>query len=96
MKRLTATRGMYVVAAGLFAALAATAGLALASSASTAIHACVHRVGGGIYVAKKCAKHDRKISWNKTGPRDDRDPKGQPGRHGQFRPAGPRRHQPRL
>jgi hypothetical protein len=40
---------------------------ALASSRGDAITVCVRHKGGVLYEARKCAKHDRALSWNKQG-----------------------------
>jgi hypothetical protein len=83
MKRLLAARGASGLAAGALILLIAGAGYALANSSSggPTINACVHKKGRGVYVAKRCAKHDTKLSWNKVGPRGTA---GQPG------PIGPK------
>jgi len=65
------------VAALLLAALGA---YALASSGGATITVCVEHEGGALYSAKKCARHDRKLSWNRQGPA---------GPAGQSGPAGP-------
>jgi hypothetical protein len=67
------------------AALAAVAVLlaggayALASSSGGTITVCVSHNGGALYKAKKCAKHDTKLSWNKVG---QQGPGGAPGANG--------------
>jgi hypothetical protein len=40
---------------------------ALASSTGATITVCVKHDGGAFYKAKKCAKHDSRLSWNKQG-----------------------------
>lgn len=53
------------------AAVAAVAGgayAAIAASSSKTITACVHRIGGGLYQAHKCAPHDKRLQWNVRGP----------------------------
>lgn len=79
MRRLLATRGAAAAAIGVLVALAAGGSFALASSSGKTIHACVHRRSGDIYVAKKCAKHDRKLSWNLVGRRGATGPAGAQG-----------------
>jgi hypothetical protein len=65
---------------GVAAVLIAIAGAyALASSSGGTITVCVNRKGGALYRAKKCAKGDRKLSWNKQGPAG---PAGEPGAQG--------------
>jgi hypothetical protein len=55
---------------GAIALTVAAAGGAYAASAPSgnAITACVHHNGGGLYLAKKCHKHDKSVTWNKVGP----------------------------
>jgi hypothetical protein len=86
MRRLLAARGASGLAAGALILLIAGGGYALAngSSGGRTINACVHKKGRGVYVAKKCAKHDAKLSWNKVGPRGTAGPTGQTG------PMGPK------
>ena len=48
-----------VLGAGLIVALAGSYALA---SGSATITACVHKHGGALYVAKKCARHDHKLN----------------------------------
>jgi Collagen triple helix repeat (20 copies) len=43
---------------------------------------CIHRHGGGLYEAHKCAKHDTRLSWNRTGAQ------AAPGATGAQGPAG--------
>jgi len=59
------------MAVALIASVAAASGGAWAASktSSKAITACVRHHGGAIYVAKKCKRHDKRLSWNTTGPR---------------------------
>jgi hypothetical protein len=90
MSRLLASRSTAAVAVGVFALLAAGGGYALASGGKAkTIHACVHKHGGDIYVAKKCAKHDKKISWNKVGPKGATGPQGPQGSQGGPGNTGP-------
>lgn len=64
------TRGrMTVIASAAVAALIAGGGTyALAGQGASTLSACVHRKGGGLYQAKKCAHHDKKLSWSIVGP----------------------------
>jgi hypothetical protein len=41
---------------------------------------CVKHIGGALYTAKKCGKHDQQLSWNKHGPVGATDPQGPAGR----------------
>jgi hypothetical protein len=59
---------------------------ALASSSGGTITVCVSRHSGALYKAKKCAKRDRRLSWDQVGPVG---PKGAPGAAGSQGPAGP-------
>jgi hypothetical protein len=83
MRRLLAARGSSAVALGVLLLLVAGGSFALGSAGSKTIHACVHRRGGGLYIAKKCAKHDKALSWNQVGP------SGPAGVAGPSGPAGP-------
>jgi hypothetical protein len=40
---------------------------ALGASGSGTITVCVRHNGGALYKAGKCAKHDRKLTWDKQG-----------------------------
>jgi hypothetical protein len=63
----------------------AAAGGAYAATQSTPglVSACVHTRGGGLYLAGKCARHDRRVTWSVTGPA------GAPGPTGAQGPPGP-------
>jgi hypothetical protein len=80
-------RGTSVAAIGLCVLLAAGGGYALASGGGTkTITVCVSHKGGTLYKAKKCAKHDKKLSWNKQGIPGIQGIQGQTGNTG---PQGP-------
>ena len=66
--------GLLVVGGGGYA-LAATAG-------SSTITVCVTRSGGTLYKARKCAKHDHKLSWNAQGRQGSQGPQGSQGIQG--------------
>jgi hypothetical protein len=84
MRRLLASRGASVAAAGILVALIASGGYALASGGSSKkITVCVSHKGGTLYKAKRCAKHDKKLTWNKQGIQ------GVPGQPGGTGPQGP-------
>jgi hypothetical protein len=55
---------------------------AAATGSSGAIVACAHQNGGGLYIARKCARHDKGLKWSVTGPQ------GPAGRDGAIGPAG--------
>ena len=70
-------------------ALAGGGAYALASSLSSGqITVCVHHKGGTLYRAKKCARHDKKLSWNKRGPSGPQGPRGPQGPQGIAGPQG--------
>jgi hypothetical protein len=52
-------------AAALFCAIGG--GAYAAASSSKMVTVCVKHSGGELYQAKKCAKHDKKLSWNEKG-----------------------------
>jgi hypothetical protein len=57
------------IVVGLVALLAVGGGAyALASSNNVAITVCVSHKGGTLYRAKRCARQDKQLSWNKQGP----------------------------
>jgi hypothetical protein len=63
---------------------------ALARSTNSTVTVCVHHKSRTLYQAKKCAKHDKKLSWNKrgrTGPRGPQGTQGVPGAQGQAGPS---------
>jgi hypothetical protein len=74
--------------------LAGGAAYALASSSGGTITVCIKHGAGTLYKAKKCAKRDNKLSWNKqgsagatgstgaTGASGPQGPKGDPGPQG--------------
>jgi hypothetical protein len=68
--------------AGLLAAAAAGGAYAATRLSSNVIRACVHRAGGGLYLARTCGPRDRRLTWNLTGPA------GVPGAAGVPGPAG--------
>jgi hypothetical protein len=83
-KAATAVRRLSKSAAALGAAgvlVAAGGAYALASDGAT-ITACVSHKSGTLYKAKRCAKHDKKLSWSKTGPQGPPGPMGQTGAPG--------------
>jgi hypothetical protein len=84
MGRLFNSAGALATAAIL---IAGSAAYALASSRGTAITVCVTHKSGALYKAKKCAKRDRKLTWNRQGPIG---PRGATGPRGVQGPTGPR------
>jgi hypothetical protein len=68
--------------------IAGGGGYALASSSSDTITVCIKHQGGTLYKARKCAKHDTELSWNKLGPRGLQGPLGLQGPQGPQGVAG--------
>jgi hypothetical protein len=67
--------------------VAAGGGAYAASTGPTpTITACVRHRGHGLYVAGRCARHDRQLTWNVEGPSGETGPKGVAGATG---PPGP-------
>jgi hypothetical protein len=82
--RLRITPSMVVALVAVV--LAASGGAYAASShASTTIAACVRHSGGGLYIAKHCAKNDKRVTWAATG---SSGAAGLPGAAGQAGAAG--------
>lgn len=71
-------RALGVLGAALVIAAAAGGAYALANGGGT-ITACVHKKGGALYVAKKCAHKDSKLTWNRVGRTGPQGPKGTTG-----------------
>jgi hypothetical protein len=87
MGRLSKPAGAALATAVLIAGGGA---YALASSTGSTVTACVNHKNRTLYKAKKCAKHDQKLSWNKqgrTGPRGPQGTQGAPGVQGQTGPS---------
>src|SRR5437879_3672399 len=57
---------MVVAVAALGIGLAG--GALAAGNSSPVIRACVHKPGGALYIARRCHKHDGKLSWNNIDP----------------------------
>ena len=83
--RLTRTFGLVV--AVLIVAVTGAAYATVNSSAPT-ISACVHHAGGGIYIARRCAARDRRLTWNTTGPQGPQGPPGPEDSAGSVGPQG--------
>jgi hypothetical protein len=78
MRGSVTSRALSAALVGVVVLLAAGGGYAVASSSSKEITACVHKHGRGLYTGK-CAKHDKRLTWNTTGPAG---PAGPPGAGG--------------
>ena len=90
MRRLFAARGASAVGVGIVVLLVSGGGYAIASGGGGGrINACVHKAGGGLYVAKKCGRHNTKLSWNKVGPTGAAGATGAAGSAGSVGPTGP-------
>jgi hypothetical protein len=77
-------------AVGLCGLLAAGGGYALASGSNGGtITVCVSHHGGALYKAKRCAKHDKKLTWNKQGQQGRQGIQGVQGQTGGTGPQGP-------
>jgi hypothetical protein len=83
--RLTPAMGVALVALVLSAGGGA---YAASTGTQTVILACIHSRGGGLYSARKCARHDKRLTWNATGPQGVPGPKGQQGAQGVPGTAG--------
>ena len=88
MRGPVTSRALSAVLVGVVVLLAAGGGYAVASSSSKKIAACVHKHGGGLYTGK-CAKHDKKLAWNTTGPAGPEGATGAPGPAGATGAPGP-------
>lgn len=74
----------------LAALVLALSGAAIAATSGSpgTITACVHRHGGALYIARKCARHDQRLAWGITGPTGATGPRGVPGSQGVQGPQG--------
>jgi hypothetical protein len=90
MKRLPAGRWTPAALVALVALLFGGGAFALAkTSGGGTISACAKKHGGALCVARKCAKRDKKLTWNKVGPAGARGPAGAAGNQGPTGPTGP-------
>ena len=61
-------RGVFLLSVGVVLGLAASSFASQATTdSSRSIVACAYHKGGGLYVAAKCAPHDRRLALNVTG-----------------------------
>jgi hypothetical protein len=58
------------------------AAIAATTTSSTTIHACVSRKNGAVYIAKKCTKTTKALSFNQRGPTGATGPAGATGAAG--------------
>jgi len=89
LRRVHLTPAMGVALAALFVAASGGAYAATTRSSATIV-ACVHRQGGGLYVAHKCAAHDTLLSWNTAGPQGPAGKDGKDGKDGGAAAVGPK------
>jgi hypothetical protein len=78
-------RGLSKAAVTLGAAALLVAGggaFAVASASGRKITVCVSHSNHTLYKASKCRKHDKKLSWNATGPQGPKGATGSPGASG--------------
>jgi hypothetical protein len=62
------TNGRVAVALSAVALICAAGGGAYAATSSgKKISVCIKHTGGDLYKAKKCAKHDKSLTWNQAG-----------------------------
>ncbi|HEY1519402.1 MAG TPA: hypothetical protein VGL78_00280 [Solirubrobacteraceae bacterium] len=88
MKRFLHVHSAPAITVGVIA-VAAVAGAAYgATTSGGTISVCARRSGGALYKAKKCAKHDKKLTWNQQGPSGPQGPKGSTGATGPQGPGG--------
>ena len=87
-RRVKVSPAMGVALTALVFAFAGGAYAAQSSSSGT-IAACVQHTGGNLYIAKHCAKHDRKLRWGVSGPPGTAGPQGQQGSVGAPGATGP-------
>ena len=78
----TCTKYVGGLVIAVMAAASIGGGYALAADSPGPVHACAHHRGGGLYVAKKCQRHDRQLTWSVTGPAGQQGPQGLQGLQG--------------
>jgi len=75
-------RGAGVAGAAVAALIAGGGTYALAGPGSGTLSACVHTRGGALYEARRCARRDRRLTWNIAGPQGTTGPAGVAGKNG--------------
>ena len=78
MRRLSKS----AVALAVVSVLIASGGAYALVSGGGRISACVHRATGVLYVHRPCARRDRRLTWNVSGPRGLTGPRGATGPQG--------------
>jgi hypothetical protein len=89
MKRILHVHRVLAITVCAIAIAAATGVAYAAASSHGTISVCLRHSGGTLYKAKKCAKHDKKLTWNQQGPSGSQGPKGKTGARGPTGPQGP-------
>jgi hypothetical protein len=79
MRRTLEWRVTPAIATGVIALVIGAAGGAYAAGSGATIVACVHKHGGALYEASRCAKGDKTLRWNKAGPAGPKGAAGPPG-----------------
>jgi collagen type I/II/III/V/XI/XXIV/XXVII alpha len=89
MKGQLTFRALPAAIVGVVVMFAAGGAYAIAgANSNNTITACVHSHGNGLYTGR-CAKHDKTLIWNTTGPAGPTGPNGPTGAGGPTGPAGP-------
>jgi hypothetical protein len=78
------------MAVALVALVVAASGGAYAAATVTSptMTACVHHAAGSLYVARRCARGDQRLTWNVSGPVGPTGPQGATGLKGVQGPTG--------
>jgi hypothetical protein len=83
--RISPTLGVALLA---FVLVASGGAYAAVKTSTKTISVCSHHKGGGLYSARRCARHDRRLSWNASGRQGAAGPTGTAGVTGAQGPAG--------
>lgn len=83
--RISPTLGVALLAVVLAASGGAYAAV---KTPAKAISVCIHHKGGALYSARRCARHDRRLSWNAGGRQGATGATGAQGPAGSPGPAG--------
>lgn len=76
------SKRVQVAVLGAVVVTVAVAGTVYAAGAGGTISVCVHKKGGALYQARRCAKHDSKLTWNLQGPPGKQGKQGKQGIQG--------------
>jgi hypothetical protein len=80
---------MGVALAALVVAVSGGAYAATRGHSDETIGACVRHKGGALYVARRCAHRDKRLTWSIQGPRGAAGARGAAGKDGTAGPPGP-------